>query len=227
MPLSIWSGLGTCAVVLALLGCGIQSQKRAQHIESQLKYAISENETCQAWLRKSDVYKRLDKILVLREDDSDVSRKIRIDRNAEVSEKEDLLRLNNLAAVCRKNNLENFGRVHPEFAALLAGWYAESDEALLELLKEEVTIGEANELANKRMAERKTQSDAAGSRITQQLETFHQTQAADRQRAVAAMQHWNDQQQLLLQNHQVSDALTRPTITNCSYRDNSISCTNY
>lgn len=227
MRLSIWSRLGTFAGVLALTGCAIHGQKQARHIEGQLKYAISQNELCQAWLEQSDVYQRLETILILSEDDSHPAKKLLIERNAAESEKDDLVRLNNLAAVCRKNNLEYFGRVHDDFVALLATWYAENDELILDLLKDEITIGKANEIANQRIAERKTQSDSAGTRITQQLETSQQAEMADRERAVAAMRQWNHQQQLIWQNQQMSNSINKPTITDCNYIGNSVNCTTY
>jgi hypothetical protein len=169
----------------------------------------------------------LEKILILNEDDSDTARKRTMERNATASEKEDVVRLNTLAAVCRKNNLENFGRVHPDFVALLAKWYADDDELTLELLKDEVTIGEANAIGDNRIAERKAQSKDAGARITRQLETSPQAESADRQRATAALRQWNYQQTLIWQTQQTSDSANKPTITNCTYLGNSISCTSF
>jgi len=227
MRLSSWFRLGIFAAVLAVMGCAPHAQKQVRHIETQLKHAISQNEHCQAWLKQSDVYERLEKIFILNEDDSDKARKLLVERNAVESEKQDLVRLNNLAAVCRKNNLQNFGRVHPDFVALLAQWYAQDDELMLELLKDEISIGKANEIGANRMAERKTQSKDAGARISQQLETSHQAEPADRQRAAAAMRQWNYQQTLIWETQQMSNSTSIPTVTNCEYLGNSIRCTSF
>jgi hypothetical protein len=148
------SRLWTFAGVLTMMGCTIHSRKDLQDIETQLKHAISENETCLAWLKESDVYHRLDRTFILHGDDSYAATKTVIERNASDNEKMDLLRLNNLAAVCRKHNLENFGQVHPDFIALLAKWYAEDDALLVELLRDRLTIGHANQIVYARLITR-------------------------------------------------------------------------
>ena len=55
------------------------------------------------------------------------------------------------------------------------------------ILKEEITIGEANELLNKRFARRNDQWNAVANRINQQLQISHQSEMENRRRAAAAM----------------------------------------
>jgi hypothetical protein len=217
----------TFACALALMGCTLQARKEVQHIESELKYATSENATCQAWLKQSDVYQRLNKSFILQENDSEAANKILIERYPYDSEKAELLRLNNLAAGCRKNNLENFGHIHPEFVALLAKWYAEDDALLVELLGERLTIGHANKIVSTRLSARRSESKTVGTTITQQLETSYQSGMADRRRAATALQQWNHEQQLVLQQQkQISPGdITR--LTTCIYQGDRISCTTY
>lgn len=215
------------ASVLALMGCTMQAKNELQDIETQLKYATSENATCQAWLRESDVYQRLNKNFIVHGDDSEAANKIIIERYPYNSEKADLLRLNNLAAVCRKNNLENFGHIHPDFVALLAQWYAEDDALLVELLRDRLTIGHANKIAYIRLSARHSASQAVGTTITQQLETSHQAEIADRQRAATALQQWNHEQQLILQQRQEISPGDMTRLTTCTYRGDNISCTTY
>jgi hypothetical protein len=221
------SRLWTFACVLALMGCTLQAKKELQQIETQLKYATSENATCQAWLKESDVYQRLNKNFILHGDDSEAANKIIIERYPYDSEKANLLRLNNLAAVCRKNNLENFGHIHPDFVVLLAQWYAEDDALLVELLKDRLTIGHANKIANMRLSARRSQSQTMGATITQELETSYKSGMADQQRAATALQQWNHEQQLLLQQRQRISPGDMTRLTTCTYLGESISCTTY
>ena len=217
----------TFASVLALVGCTLQPQKEVQHIESQLKYATSENATCQAWLKESDVYQRLNKTFIVHGDDSEAANKIIIDRYPYDSEKADLLDLNNLAAVCRKNDLENFGHIHPDFVTLLAQWYAEDDALLVELLRDRLTIGQANKIVYTRHAARHSESQTMGSTITKDLETSHQSGMSDRQRAATALQQWNHEQQLILQQRERISPGDMTRLTTCTYLGDNISCTTY
>ena len=217
----------TFACVLALMGCTLHARKDVQHIESQLKYATSENATCQAWLKTSTVYQRLNKNFIVAGDDTEAADKILIERFPYEGEKADLLRLNNLAAVCRKNNLENFGRIHANFVSLLAQWYAQDDALLGELLSDKLTIGHANRLVYMRLSARRSEAQTMGATITQDLETSHDSGASDRQRAVTALQQWNHEQQLISQQRQriSPGAITR--ITTCTYSEDRISCALY
>jgi len=215
------------ALALALAGCAVNARKDTEEVEAQLKYAASENAVCRAWLRESDVYRRANETFVLDEDQVNTERKMALDRNASDNEKVDLLRLNNLAAVCRKKNLENFGRVHPEFVALIATWYAEDDALLAELLGDRVTIGEANRIVQTRLSARQTEAQTVGAGITRQLETPGQAEIADRQRAVSALRLWNDEQKEILQYRQRFSPEDTTRLTSCSYTEDDISCTMY
>ena len=217
----------TIASMLAVMGCTPQAQREVQHIETELKYATTENASCQAWLKQTDVYQHLNKSFILQENDSEAANKVLIERYPYDSEKAELLRLNNLAAGCRKNNLENFGQIHPEFVALLAKWYAEDDALLVELLRDRLTIGHANEIVSTRLAARRSESKAVGATITQQLETSYQSGMADRRRAATALQQWNQQQQLVLQQQKRISPGDITRLTTCIYQGDRISCTTY
>lgn len=224
---SVLSRACTLTLALALVGCASEGQKPPRQTENRLKYAIGQNERCQKWLRAHDVFQRLEDIFILNPDDIHAADKVLIQRTATDGEKQDLLRSHNLQAVCRKDNLENFGDLHPDFAALLAKWYAEDDRLLLELLNDRVAVGEANAITRKRMAQRPTQAAGAEPKITQQLEAREPTDMADRQSAITAMQQWHHQQQLLLKHYRTTQSTVRPTIIICDYTADGIACTKY
>lgn len=227
MRLSGVSRVWALVCVLAVTACSMPARKDPQHIEAELKYATSETANCQAWLRQSEVYRRLENRFILHDDDGDAENKMGTDRNASDTEKADLLRLNNLVAVCRKSNLENFGRVHPDFVALLAAWYAQDDALLLELLEDRLSIGRANQIVHTRLSARQAESQTVGAIITQQLETSDQVESANRQRANDALQQWNREQQRLLQYRQRISPDDTTRLTTCTYTPEGIGCTTY
>ena len=191
---------------------------------TQLNYTNAEAQKCFSEIEKEDVYLRANQIFILAPNDPDAVNKMTLDRFATESEKNDLLHLHSLSSVCRKTYLENLAKVHPDFTALVAKQYAERDETLVYIMKNAMTIGEANEVTNKRLSNLQSEWNSVATNIIQQLDSAHQSELQNRQRAAAAMQQWNYQQQQLLQNQQLINSVNRPIMTNCSYIGNNINC---
>lgn len=227
MPRWAVSRLCSTAVALTVLGCAIPGARDTRHIEAELKYASSESAVCQGWLRQSDVYRHLSNTFILHGDQSDAENRMAIERNASDSEKADLLKLHDRAAVCRRNNLENFGRVHPDFVALLAAWYSEDDALLVELLADRVSVGQANRVVHARLSARQAESQTVAATITEQLETSSRPATANRERAIRALQAWNREQRRILQYRQRISPADAGGLTNCTYAGDDISCTSY
>ena len=224
MGAKIFQMLYVAAFTLLVAACATQAQKQAQIITSQLNYTNAEAEKCIAQIKKEDVYLRVNQFAILDLNDPDAVIKMTIDRFATESEKNDLLQLHSLITGCRKQILENLAKVHPDFTALMAKKFAEADENLVYIMKNDMTLGEANEVTNKRLSDLQSEWNSVAKNIAQQLESANQSELLNRQRAAAAMQQWSYQQQLLLQNQQLINSVNRPIMTNCNYIGNSINC---
>lgn len=202
-----------------------QAQKQAQQMKTTIGQVINNVQICYSARKKDDAYQRINQIYILDENDPNALRKMMIDRYASEEEKEDFLKLQVLHDPCRRVALKGFGKVHPEMATLIASFYAENDELRAKLLKDKLTIGEANEIINNRIPKRKNAYNGVTHALHQQLNNSHQSEIKNRQRASAALQQTLYQQQILLQNQQAIDAARRPVNTHCSGWGNSINCT--
>ena len=224
MGTRIFHMLYVAAFTLLVAACATQSQKQVQIMRSQIDYFATESEKCNSPIEQTDIYRRANQIMILPVDDPDAFHKMTIDRFATQSEKDDLLQLHSMVSVCRKQNIENAGKIYPSLVGVVAHLYAENDAALARLMNDAITIGEANVLTNNARADFDTESYSAFRDINQELSSAHQSELQDRQRAAAFLQQWSFQQQLLMQNQQLINSVNKPTVTNCNYIGNTFSC---
>lgn len=211
--------------ILLLTACATQAQKQAQNLVNQVNYAKTEAEKCISQVQKKDVYTRVDQFLILSPNDPHAIEKMTIDRFATEGEKNDLLQLHSLLFVCRKEYLENLTKAHPDFAAVVANALAQSDENIVHIMKNEMTLGRANEEKNKILSAAQNKWNSVAANITQQLNSAHLSELQNRQRAAAAMQQWSYQQQLL--NSLNRPVIHAPVTTNCHQFGNTINCQSY
>jgi hypothetical protein len=218
------SRLLTLALVASLMGCAAQTEPDQRGVEARLRDALNQNARCEAWLQNKEVYQRLTSIMAF--EVSGAETKLHIDRHARDEEKRDLLTLNNLTAECRKRNLENFGDLHPEFVTLAARWFAQDDAVLLQLLRDEITLGQANRALVTSREQRAASSQNAAATITRELEAAgHPT--ADLESANRALQRWYREQALLLEYQRDIGVPERAPLTNCYYRGQRVICETY
>jgi len=215
------------AFLFVLTGCATQAQKQRSNMQAQLVQAISETNTCYSDISNEEAFKSINAVLILGHNDPRAVEKMLIGRTATQSEKEALLQVLNLSSLCREKNLTNMANIHPDFVSIYAEWYAQYDEEFLILLEGETTIGEVNKLRKKRLSKQATQWNAVTNKIDQQLGKAHQSEMAARERARAALQQWNYQQQQIQQNQQIINSMNRPKMTDCHFMGNDISCTTY
>ena len=208
------------AICIFVSACATQAQQQYKAMEAQLSHTIEGSKKCGADLQNEDAYQRSAQIFILGANDPDAVKKMTIERFATQSEKNDLMHLTSLQSSCRKMNLDNIGNVHSDFVTLLAGWYAENDEIIVNIVRDNMTIADANEVLNKRFSRRQHEWNSVASNVTKQLQGAHQSEMQERQRAAAALQQWNYQQQMI-------NSLNRPTTTNCHQFGNNINCTSY
>ena len=225
MSTQIRQMLSEAICILLLTACATQAQKQLQNMTSQLNYTTAEAEKCIAQIKKEDVYLRANQFAILDLNDPDAVIKMTIDRFATESEKNDLLQLHSLITVCRKQILENLAKVHPDFTALMAKAFAEGDENLVHIMKNDMTLGEANEVTNKRLSDFQSEWNSVAKNIAQQLNSAHLSELQDRQRAAAAMQQWSYQQQLI--NSLNRPVINKPVMTNCQQFGNTVNCQSY
>jgi len=212
---------------LLLSACATQAQLQYQQMSTNMEQTKNVTDACQANMEKNDAYQRLAQTLILKDNDVEALKKMMINRYATKEEKEDLIEVYALLESCRSIVLKGMEKVHPDYVALYSSFFAEDDEISLRLLKDEITIGRANELYEKMLVELIEKHTAVAKALGKWLDDSHYAEMEIIQRNSAALQQTLYQQQLLRQNQQAINAARQPVRTNCNAWGNSINCRSY
>src|SRR5437016_12202964 len=130
-------------------GCATQAQLKLQHMHQQATENAKSVAACIERVRASDVGQRLQRILIMGENDSVRFEKMTIDRLASEAERKDFLDYQAITLPCRTQLIEGSSKVHPIYVNLWAKIFAENDEMALKLIKGDITIGAFNAWLNK------------------------------------------------------------------------------
>jgi hypothetical protein len=214
-------------LTLFIHGCATRAQIQFQQIQQQAQETARISKACGEQAKASDVGKRLQRILIMSENDPAALEKMMIDRVASEAERRDFIDYNNMIQPCRTQLIEGYSKVHPLFVNFWAKSFAENDEMGLKIVKGDITLGEANAWMNKITPLRRQAFFDAGREVDRQLQSAHVNELQHRAAAGAALQQWSYQQQLLQQNQQIIKTLNRPIQSNCYFIGNNVSCTSY
>ena len=232
------SALFAVALALFLSACATQAQRQHQQLSDQLKVASNAISNCEDKTKYSETIQQMSQRFILYGDDPNKLAKMAVDEYATKQEKENIIAYSILAQECRSITLQEYGKVHPEFVTLFAKRFVEQDSLRLKVLRDEITVGKANEKAEQQAISMNAKWATAWQHITSQLQSAHQDEIQQRQAAAQALQAWNYQQQQLniqrqqlynqqLYNQQLINTMNKPIYTNCTYVGISLSCTSY
>jgi hypothetical protein len=130
-------------------------------------------------------------------------------------------------APCRKIRIEAANEVSPILVPPLVENYARNDATYVALVEGKVTWGEFTRAIGAAHIEGKQKFAAAIAQVGQGLNQSHAAEMARRQQAAAALSNWAYQQQVLLQNQQMINAMNQPRMTNCQYVGAYLQCTSF
>ena len=116
---------------------------------------------------------------------------------------------------CREIALESAAKVHPAIVEILVQNYAEADENYAKFTTGKISWGEFVTENQTLVTRRRAQLLAAGEGLQRTLGQARANEAANRQRADAALSAWARQQQILLPNQPV---------TSCRYVGSTLNC---
>lgn len=123
--------------------------------------------------------------------------------------------------------LQDFAKVHPAYAAVAAETYAAADQQYARLVRREISWGENAVMSAQRVTAMRVALTRVGQQINAELANAHAYEIQQRQAAAAALSNWAYQQQVLSQNQQAVNALSRPRMTNCQYVGTVLNCTSF
>lgn len=222
------------ALALVLSACATQAQRQLQQTANQLTVANDAATACYNKIKSVEAFQRLSKRFIMKKDEPGKLTKMAIEDYASKQEKEALIAYSAIEQECRSVALQEYGKVHPEYVILAAKLFTAMDGTRVKILKDEITVGKANQEAAQRRTEFDGEWHQIGQRITSQLQSAHQYEMQRRQAAAQALQTWsyqqeqlNYQRQQLYNQRQTINSLNRPIMTNCAYFGSTLSCTSY
>ena len=211
--------------ILFLAGCATQAQVRQKEMSKMYAETVTKyNECSDEVYNNNPKLKNWGALLISGLNDPMAVQKMSIDRYLTEQEKTEFLELREKYIPCDILRLEGLSKVHPDLVSFYTKWKIKLDKEALALIKDELTIGEANTVRLDWILEKKIERTQIIEEIDREVAQSHNAELANRQRASAALQEWVYQQQLLLQNQQLINANRRPTVMNCRYFGSGLRC---
>lgn len=128
---------------------------------------------------------------------------------------------------CRRVMIDEASKVHPVVPGILAEGFANGDANYIRLVKREETWGDYITATDQNVRAVRAKLAQAEQAVVGKLEASHAQEVRQRQAAAAALSNWAYQQQVLLQQQQVINAMNRPVMTNCQRVGTMVNCTSY
>ena len=119
---------------------------------------------------------------------------------------------------CRRPNFEKIANVAPSVGVILTDVVIDADEITLQVIKRQITWGEANHKIQVGNSAAEKKILAAFQELDRELTASHQAELAQRQQALDALAQWAQQQQMI-------NAINRPITTSCTHMGQVTNCT--
>ena len=138
-----------------------------------------------------------------------------------------LIMLHNELAICREEGIKAHMDINPGGIPVLVQSWQDEAFILSDAISRKITIGETNKRMTANRNERIQKYTEQLKQLDRELTSAHYAEAQQRQAAFFALAQWSQQQQMLMQNQQMINAINRPVTTNCYRIGNSVQCTSY
>lgn len=150
------------------------------------------------------------------------------DNNVPTDEEiEAIIAAHNETALCRTQIIEDYMKITPGVIPIVVQSYHASDIITVDLIHRKISWGEANKKRLALVDELRIKLQDAGKQLARELEASHEAELAQRQQALNALSQWAYQQQVLMQNQQLINAVNRPVTTHCWWNGHSLQCQSY
>ena len=205
-------------LLLAVAGCTTKAQQEATRIQDVAAVDAPLVDACRRRAVASAPYQSLNGKMGEHSDSPTLAMKLNPSKASAEEATQILLLRRDYLTPCRKIALESAGKVHPAIVAILAQNYTKADENTAKFTAYRISWGEFVTENQALVTERRAQLLATGESMQKALGNPQSTEAADRQRAEAALSSWLRLQQILLPNQPVTD---------CQYVASTLNCITY
>jgi hypothetical protein len=225
MRFSFW--LFNLLLIFGSLGCSTVAQEKAAFNRQNLLLVVIKLDACSQTFLNNPNYQAVVDRLGLKNLHSYTLAQLSDEGFANDEEISSIVKYHNGFAICRQKFIMDYMTVDPGAIPILTQFWQEDDSVLVDLITRKVTFGEANRKRAALFSVLMSKMRAHYHKMERDLSSAHYDEVQQREDAFLALTQWSQQQQMLIQNQQLINALNRPVITNC-YRDgNSVQCTSY
>jgi hypothetical protein len=214
-------------VLLALGGCATEAQQETSRLQGVVATGRPEVEACDKRVEQSAPYQALRDRLGPRDGAAPLALKANQDKATQAEVQELYALHQDYLTPCRKLRLETASKIHPAMVAVLAEAFSKYDADLVRLTTRQISWGEYLMARDAISAETQAKIAAVGSAMQKNLNEAHASEVARRQAAASALGQWAQQQQVILQNQQMINAMNQPRMTNCQYVGTYLNCTTF
>jgi hypothetical protein len=215
----------TAAVLtLCVAGCATAAQREVERMKTSADRGVTAARSCEAQVTAMPEYQSI-KVYMVTDGPS-----LAAQTNSSKANPEEIRAIFAVHAAmvpCRKIRIEAANEVSPILVPPLVENYARNDATYVALVEGKVTWGEFTRAIGAAHIEGKQKFAAAIAQVGQGLNQSHAAEMARRQQAAAALSNWAYQQQVLLQNQQMINAMNQPRMTNCQYVGTMLNCTTF
>jgi hypothetical protein len=206
---------------VTLAGCATAAQRQTSTIKTVVHAAVAANKECIVALRSKPEYAPLlPHLIPLENKGQPTMAQLGDDHYATKEEAKLLAAFHDETDNCKRPNIEKITSVAPSVGLILTDVVIDSDDLALQVIKHEITWGQASHKmqAGNNAAQKKIV--AAFQELDRELAASNQAELAQRQQALDALAQWSQQQQMI-------NAFNRPITTNCSQMGRFTNCTTY
>jgi hypothetical protein len=214
-------------VLLTLGGCATQAQQEMSRLQGVAASAGPAVEACDQRLEQSAPFQALQGKLGPRDGPVPLALKANQEKATPAEVQEIYALHQDYLTPCRKLRLEAASKVHPGLVAVLAEAYSKNDAELVRLTTRQISWGDYLTAKDALSVETQARTAAILSAVQKNLNDAHASELSRRQAAAAALSNWAYQQQVLMQNQQMINAMNQPRMTNCQYVGAYLNCTTF
>ncbi len=206
---------------LALTACATPAQQQAATIRSVAQATMNEFRQCTSYLYSEPQYAPLLPRLPQPQNNFLPTMAQMSDNTYPTqSESQLLIAFHDDAARCKQPAIQKIESVAPNLAVVLADAEIEGDRITLQLVKRQITWGQAATQRQAAWAENNRRLVAADQELANNLNAENRAELAQRQQAANALMQWSLMQQAI-------NAANRPVVTTCSDGGAFVNCVSH
>jgi hypothetical protein len=213
--------------IISIIGCATAAQQRAAQLRRDIPVVIAKSKSCSDAVDDKPNYLQVGYRTASKNLRTPTLAQLTDDGLATDEETALIVDRHNDMAHCREQLIKELMNVESGVIPIMTTYWQMGDLVLADLITRKITFGEANKRRSALVNEQVAKLTEYGNQLDRNLAAAHNAEIQNRDAAFSALLQWSQQQQMLMQNQQMLNAINKPVTTNCYRIGNSVQCTSY